>query len=232
MPSLPKTSAGTEVEAFLEAAKKIRLSDTVGERGRLILALDATMSRQPTWDRALAIQSEMFVAAAKASGLDVQLVYFRGFNECLASRWTSDAKALAGLMTKVDCRGGNTQIARVLKHAMQETVKKKVHAVVYVGDAVEESIDGLCQAAGEIGLLATPLFMFLEGNDGGAARAFREMARLSGGAYHQLDSSSPAVLGQLLAAVAAYASGGRAALAKLEKAGNAASRLLFSQMKT
>lgn len=231
MPSLPKASAGTEVESFLEAAKNIQPPDTKGERGRLILALDATMSRQPTWDRALAIQSKMFVEAAKASGLDIQLVYFRGFDECQASRWTSDAKALAGLMSKVDCRGGNTQIARVLKHATQETAKKKVHAVVYVGDAVEENIDGLCQAAGEIGLLATPLFMFLEGNDGGAARAFKEIARLSGGAFHQLDSSSPAILGQLLAAVAAYASGGKAALTRLEKAGNAASRLLLSQMK-
>jgi hypothetical protein len=232
MTSLPKASAGTDIEAFLAAAKSVGPASEPGERGRLILALDATMSRQPTWDRALAIQSEMFVAAAKAKGLEVQLVYFRGFNECQASRWTADAKALAALMTTVDCRGGNTQIGRVLKHAAKETARKKVHAVVYVGDAVEEDIDSLCQAAGEIGLLATPLFMFLEGNDSGAARAFKEMARLSGGAFHQLDSSSPAVLGQLLAAVAAYASGGRVALTRLESAGNAASRLLLSQMKT
>ncbi len=232
MTSLPKASAGTDIEAFLAAAKTVSPASKPGERGRLILALDATMSRQPTWDRALAIQSEMFVEAAKAKGLEVQLVYFRGFNECQASRWTTDAKALAALMTKVDCRGGNTQIGRVLKHAVKETARKKVHAVVYVGDAVEENIDSLCQAAGEIGLLATPLFMFLEGNDSGAARAFTEMARLSGGAFHQLDGSAPAILGQLLAAVAAYASGGRAALAKLESAGNAASRLLLSQMKT
>lgn len=232
MANLPKASARTDIDAFLAAAKSVIPASEPGKRGRLILALDATMSRQPTWDRALAIQAEMFVEAAKAGGLEVQLVYFRGFNECQASRWTADAKSLAALMTKVDCRGGNTQIGRVLKHAVAETAKKKVHAVVYVGDAVEEDIDGLCRAAGEIGLLATPLFMFLEGNDGGAARAFKEMARLSGGAFHQLDSSSPRVLGQLLAAVAAYASGGKAALAKLESTGNRASRLLLAQMKS
>jgi hypothetical protein len=229
MTSLPKPIAGTEIDAFLKASREVPVRNK-GERGRMILALDATLSRQPTWDRAQAIQAEMFVEAAKAGGLDVQLVYFRGFDECRASNWTSNAKALATLMAKVDCRGGNTQIGRVLRHVTCEVNSGKVHAVVYIGDAVEENIDVLCQGAGEIGLLGTPLFMFLEGNDVGAARAFKEMARLSRGAFHHLDGSSPAVLGQLLAAVAAYASGGKVALERLQSAGNGASRLLLSQL--
>lgn len=230
MTTLPKTPENAEIEAFLKAARDIQPARTGGERGRLILAMDATMSRQPTWDRAISIQAEMFSEAARASGLEVQLVYFRGFNECKASAWTSDANGLARLMTKVDCRGGNTQIQRVLRHVAAEAGKKKVHAAVYIGDAVEEGVDGLCQQAGEIGLLGTPLFMFLEGQDRGAEQAYREMARLSRGAFHRLDSGSPAVLGQLLAAVAAYASGGKAALERLQSAGNASSRLLLSQL--
>lgn len=231
MPELRKVGETGEVEAFLETARKVAPPRLAGERGRLILAMDATMSRQPTWDRALAIQAEMFSEAGHASGLDVQLVYFRGFNECQASRWTSDADALARLMSKVDCRGGNTQIGRILRHIKTEAGKNKVHAAVYVGDAVEENIDGLCQLAGEIGILGLPLFMFLEGADAGADRAYREMARLSGGAFHRLDSSSPAVLAQLLRAVAAYVSGGLIALKQLEAAGNQSSRLLLAQLK-
>ncbi len=178
----------------------------------------------------MAIQHSMFSEAAKFSGLEVQLAYFRGFDECRSSGWTTNAQTLAKLMSRVDCRGGNTQIGRLLRHVAIEAAQKKVNAVIYVGDAVEENIDTLCQQAGEIGLLGTPLFMFLEGNDVGAEKAFREMARLGGGAFHQFDSSSPGVLGELLAAVAAYASGGRAAMAQLQSTGNRSSHLLLQQL--
>src|SRR5262245_63914905 len=111
------------------------LAQATGKRVRLIFAMDATMSRRPTWDRALQIQSEMFLETERIGGLDVQLVYFRGFNECRASKWVSEPSALARLMTGVDCRGGNTQIGKVLTHIKAEAAKAKVNAVVYVGDA-------------------------------------------------------------------------------------------------
>ena len=117
--------------------------ETGGGRGRLIFAMDATMSRQPTWDLALGLQSEMFAAVRDIGGLDVQLIYFRGFGECRASKWVSDPSALARLMTTVDCRGGHTQIGKVLLHARKETEKERVGALVYVGDAMEERIDDL-----------------------------------------------------------------------------------------
>jgi hypothetical protein len=219
------------VESFLDAARRSAVS-TPGStgKGRLVLAMDATMSRQPMWDRALAIQSEMFAEAGKASGLNVQLVYFRGFDECRASKWTNNAQALARLMTTVECRGGNTQICRVLKHIKTEATAGKVNAAVYVGDAVEENIDGLCRLAGELGLLGVPLFMFQDGIDAGAQKAFRELARLSRGAYHRLDSQSTAILRQLLGAVAAYAAGGKEALERLKSRGNSASVLLLTQL--
>lgn len=219
-----------EVSAFIEAAKRVSPTPQKRGKGRLVLAMDATMSRQPMWDRALAIQSEMFTEAGKVSGLDVQLVYFRGFDECRASKWTGDATGLARLMTGVECRGGNTQIGRVLKHIQAEARAGKVNAAVYVGDAVEEGIDGLCRLAGELGLLGVPLFMFQDGSDPGAAKAFREMARLSHGAYHQLGPRATAILRQLLGAVAAYAAGGREALESLKGAGGSASQLLLSQL--
>jgi hypothetical protein len=220
-----ETSNSPSVDAFLEDVKKMPNASGVG---RLVFAMDATMSRQPTWDTALSIQGQMFMEAKKAGGLAVQLVFFRGFNECKSSRWVSDPEALATMMAKVDCRGGNTQIGRVLTHVKQETAKSKLNAVIFVGDACEENVDSLCQAAGEIGLLGVPLFMFQEGTDGVAERAFREIAKLTRGAYFRLDSASPKVLAELLAAVAAYATGGKQALEA--KSGQAA-RALLSQLK-
>ncbi len=44
--------------------------------GKLVFAMDATMSRQPSWDAALQTQAEMFREAGRIGGLDVQLVYF------------------------------------------------------------------------------------------------------------------------------------------------------------
>ena len=172
-----------DVSAFLEKVRGLPPVAKSSGGGKLVFAMDATMSRQPSWDRALSIQAEMFAETARIGGLDVQLVYFRGFDECRASKWISNPTALAKLMTKVDCRGGNTQIGRVLSHVKNELRKTKVNAVVYVGDAMEESIDALCQSAGEIGLQGTPIFTFQEGNDGAAERCFREMAKLSKGAY-------------------------------------------------
>ena len=65
----------------------------------------------------------------------------------------------------------------------RESELKKVQALVYVGDAMEEAIDDLCAAAGELGLRGIPAFMFQEGHDAIAEQAYREIARLSRGAY-------------------------------------------------
>ena len=51
-----------------------------------------------------------------------------------------------------------------------------------------------------------------------AERCFRQVARLSGGAYAPFDARSPQVLRDLLSAVAVYAAGGRKALAQFGRA--------------
>ncbi len=227
---LPANS-GEDIDQFLATVRSMPPVEHKGSgRGRLIFAMDATMSRQPTWDTALQIQAEMFQETGRIGGLDVQLVYFRGFRESQSSKWVNDPESLARLMTQVDCRGGNTQIARVLKHIRREKGKGGVNAVVYVGDAMEENVDKLCQIAGEIGLLGVPMFMFQEGHDSIAEQAFREIARLTRGAYCRFDRSSARQLRELLSAVAVYAAGGRQALADYAgKSGQG--RLLLEQMK-
>jgi hypothetical protein len=203
------------IESFLDEAKRLGPVASGSPQARLIFALDATMSRQPTWDLACRVQAEMFTAASQAGGLLVQLVYFRGFDECRSSRWVSDPRALLDLMTKIDCRGGQTQIARVLRHVRSEASRSPLKVLVYVGDAMEEPIDDLCTLAGELGLLGVKAFMFHEGHDPDAAQAFREMARLTGGAYARFDIGAPHALAELLRGAAAYAASGVEGLARL-----------------
>lgn len=213
--SVPEqVSSAQEVSGFLEKVNALAASKTSGARGRLIFAMDATMSRQPTWDMALGLQAGMFSAVKAVGGLDVQLVYFRGFGECRSSKWVADPEALAKLMTQVSCRGGHTQIGRVLSHARSETDSNTVNALIYVGDCMEENIDDLSAIAGELGLLGVPVFLFQEGNEPSAQTGFREIARLTGGAYCRFDAGSAAQLRELLSAVAVYAAGGRKALEK------------------
>ena len=215
-----------EVDAFLRDLQRAPKPPPSGGRGRLIFALDATASREPSWDRACRIQGEMFEATAALGGLDVKLVYYRGFNECKASRWMSNAADLHRVMRAVSCLGGETQIERVLAHAIGETKRQRVNALVFVGDAMEENVDRLCQLAGELGLNGVPIFLFHEGGNPIVARAFQQMAKLSRGAYLRFDLASADRLKDLLGAVAVYAAGGYRALSAYgEKKGGEVLRL-------
>lgn len=226
-----KASLRPDVAAFLDQVKSLGPSVTAGKRGRLIFALDATMSRQPTWDSACALQADMFREAAATGGLDIQLVYFRGLGECGASQWVADSAKLAQLMSRIDCRGGRTQISKVLSHARKENEAQKVQALVYVGDAMEENIDDLCTYAGDLGLRGVPVFMFQEGGDPVAENAYREIARLSRGAYCRFDTGAAHELGELLRAVAAYAAGGMKALNNLSARNDRGAQKLLAQLK-
>jgi hypothetical protein len=225
------TSNRSEIDAFLAQVKGLDPTVAPGSRGRLIFALDATMSRQPLWDTACRLQADMFREAAAIGGLDVQLLYYRGLSECRASRWMSQAERLAEVMSRIDCRGGHTQISKVLAHAKRETQLKKVQALVFVGDAMEESLDDLCHSAGELGLLGVPAFTFQEGADQIAEQALREIARLTRGAYCRFDPGAAHQLGELLRAAAAYAAGGIRALADLSARRQAGAIRLLEQMR-
>src|SRR5437660_10668998 len=130
-----------EIDAFIKRARSLAPTTAAGRRGRLILPLDATMSRQPTWDTACRLQAEMFREAAAIGGLDVQLVYYRGFGECRSSGWVSNGERLAQLMSRIDCRGGHTQIGKILVHARRETERAGVQALVFIGAAMGGALD-------------------------------------------------------------------------------------------
>ena len=221
----------SEIAAFLGALE--RAPRPTGRQGRLIFGLDATASRERTWDRACHIQAEMFRETASLGGLSMQLAYYRGFGELHATPWTSDSAALTRHMTGVTCLGGRTQIARLLRHAGRETRKEKVDAMVFVGDCVEDDVDEMCHVAGKLGLVGLPVFVFHEIGDPAARPALQQVARLSGGAYCPFDERSAARLSALLRAVAVYAAGGRRALEHYgRERPSEALRLLTSQLRT
>ncbi len=220
-----------DVEAFLKKVTSIPQRFRAESTGRLIFAIDATASRQPTWDHACHLQREMFDAAAEAGSLELQIAYFRGFGEFRATPWTIDSRALIGPMSRVQCLGGHTQIAKVLKHSLKQTQKKTVNALVFVGDCMEEDADQLCHIAGQLGIHKVPIFVFQEGNDPTADICFRQIAKLSGGAYCRFNAGSASMLKTLLKAVAVYAAGGRKALENYSQKVGGETLLLARQIK-
>jgi hypothetical protein len=210
-------SARRDINSFLEKAAQTPRIKSTGGRGRLIFAMDATASREAAWDHASRLQADMFTEAAALGGLDIQLCYYRGYGEFEASPWLSNSQDLLRRMTGVSCQGGYTQIEKVLRHAVAETRRKKIDALVFVGDCLEENIDELCRIAGELALLGVPLFIFHEGYDPVAAMGFKQLAELTHGAYCPFDSTSAQQLKELLGAVAVYAAGGRKALENYHK---------------
>jgi hypothetical protein len=215
MTNLP-TRVSKQVENFL--AKQPRMV-------RLIFALDATMSREETWGRARELQSQMFTEAGKLGMLQIQLVYFRGLDECWASHWTNNAQELARIMARIQCEGGYTQIGKILAHIRKENTAQKVSAAIFVGDAMEEDHGTLCDAAAALGV---PLFLFQEDSDSEVEKTFREMARVSNGAFARFEPGAEAKLAELLRAVAAFATGG---LQALENQNTDSARRLLTQMK-
>jgi hypothetical protein len=195
----------------------------VPARARLSFALDATASRQETWDMATKVQAEMFAAA---SGLEVQLAHYRGLDQFVVSAWTSNSGALAGIMTKIFCRAGPTQIRRVLEHAHLENQREKVNALIIVSDACEEHPGDLYDAARA--LCDVPVFLFQEGDTPIISEIYGEIAKITGGALARFDAGAASRLADLLKAVAAYASGGMTALAAQK---TEAATLLLGQVK-
>ena len=229
---LNKTGANTSIDEFLTKVDQLPARNADGSRaGRLIFAMDATASRAPTWDMACRLQGDMFSKTRSIGELHLQLVFFRGYDECKSSSWLSSSEKLVRLMSSVQCLAGQTQIERVLKHALSEARQGEVDALVYVGDAMEEDVDKLGALAGQLKLYQLPMFIFQEGKNPRATRAFEQFAKLSGGAHCQLDYNSAAELGELLNAAAVYAAGGKKALDDYARLAGTSSRNLLRQLK-
>ena len=210
---------------------------TQATRGRLIFALDATASREGMWDLAAQLQSQMFEEAAKIGGLDIQLLYYRGSGRnsinavdvrcaraCQSNEQRSDARP--GPPRSHACSGTSersTSARRSARRSSSATPCEELPSDLY---AVAES-------------LGVPLFVFQEGSNWAVPPVcdppplkvetiFRELARLTNGAYGKFDAGAAMQLGELLRAVAAFAVGGVRALANQH---TDSARKLLGQMK-
>lgn len=225
-------SGNAQIQNFLNKLAVTPNIQATKSRSRLLFAMDATASREPTWDTACQIQGEMFAQTDAMGGLDVQLAYYRGYKDFRATPWISSSADLIPYMTRVRCLGGHTQVERLLRYAVKETAKQKINALVFVGDCLEEDLDQVCATAGELGIMGVPCFLFHEGHEPNASNAFRQIAALTNGAYCRFDSSSAAQLKELLAAVAVYAAGGRRALSDYSKGKTSPILQIAQQMDT
>lgn len=210
-------SGNQDINRFLTKVRSTPVVKRAERKGKLIFGLDATASREASWVQACQIQAEMFSETAALGGLAIQLCYYRGLNDFYASPWFGDSRLLLQSMSEVTCLGGHTQIEQLLHHTIRSSKQDKVNALVFVGDCMEEPVDRLCQLAGELGMLGVPIFIFHEGGEAVAAKAFRQMAQLSRGAYCPFDAGSAKQLRDLLSAVAVYAAGGLQALVDFQK---------------
>ena len=216
-PNLPASHA-KQVAEFLRKQRTAR--------GRIAFVIDATASREPTWDAASQLQAEMFSEAARLGSLELMVVYFRGADEVGASNWTSDARELQHFMGRIRCEGGYTKYARAFERVRQEHQRQPINAVIIIGDMIEEKPPSPIYDA--VAGLGVPCFCFQEGNDPELRPVFEKIRDLTGGAYHAFDAGSIAQLRELLQAVARFAVGGLTALEDLH---TPSAHKLLGQMK-
>ncbi len=228
----PKSLAthSTSVKAFLDQASKIPVTADSHTTGRLVFGMDATASREPCWDTACQIQADMFTETAALGQLQIQLCYYQGYNEFHATAWSKNALQLQQQMTSVHCKAGQTQIRRILEHTALQTGSQKINALVFIGDCMEESADDVLRTAGKLTLRGIPAFMFQEGYNLLAEQTFREISRITRGAYCRFDQSSARQLRALLSAVATYTMGGVRALKSVQQRNSALSNEIIKQL--
>ena len=210
MKKLPTSKSS--VGEFLEAAKRFPVPRD--SQTRLIFAMDATQSREPTWDLATSLHAELFTTA-RQEDLAVQLVYYRGHFDFFATHWNDSADGLLQTMQRVQCLAGITQISRVLSHTIKEAQQSTLKALAFVGDACEEEPKKLYDIAGQLALYRLPVFMFQEGHNPYVAQIFGGIAQLTNGAHIPFQPGSAQQFAELLRAVAAYATGGIDAIKNL-----------------
>ena len=163
---VPAARKQGEVDAFLRQVAAMPAARPAAGRGRLIFAMDATASREPSWDRACRIQGEMFEATA-ASGRP-RRCNWSSIAASTNARRAGGSPIRASLhraMRAVFCVGGETQIARVLRHALDRGEGRTGQRA-----GLRRRRDGgiarrADRAGGRAGLLGVPVFLFHEGGN-------------------------------------------------------------------
>ena len=187
-------------------------------RGRLMFALDATASREPTWAIARDLQAKMFREAAPIGRLDcpagllsgrrvpsVEMGVKRG-----ATRATDEPDRLSGRLY-ADWQGPRACTSR-------DRESRQSRHWYSSATPWKRTSSTLAAMAGKLGTQGVPIFLFQEGRDAAVRSAFRLLALKSGGAYFEFNPDASRAVEQLseqLNAVARLAVGDAEALERI-----------------
>jgi hypothetical protein len=240
------SEAGQRMDAALAKLREAGLKKPSPRVSRLIFGLDLTGSREHSLHQARIATAAMFESVKALGEVAVKLIYFRGGRECNVGEWHNDPANVSREMLKLSCKIGETQIARMLYHALAENFKltlagepdsTHISGVVFIGDHSEDYPELLLQHATELGRQSMPIFVFHEISDHDerslqARPVFERMAELSGGVYVEFRPDSGAVLKELLSNIAAFSAAGvegveRMALPATSEARQLRSRLML-----
>ena len=175
--------------------------------------IDATASREHTWEQAQTIQAKMFKAVSGLKAVSLRLVYF-GDNRLTALGWENNPNSVARHMAAVRCHAGLTQIIEGLQSFINEGPEEKAAAIILIGDCFEENSGQAERAAILLKEKGIKLFSFIEGDDPTAQFVFRRLSEITGGKFARFGSDLP--LSDLCEGVALLASGGEKALGRLK----------------
>jgi len=175
--------------------------------------IDATGSREQTWELAQTIQAKMFQAVSGLKAVSLRLVYF-GNNRLTALGWDNNPNSVAKHMAAVRCRTGLTQIIEGLQSFIDERPDGKAAAIILIGDCFEESSSQAERAAILLKEKGIKVFSFVEGYDPTAQSVFRRISEITGGKFARFGSNMP--LSDLCEGVVLLASGGEKALGRLK----------------
>jgi hypothetical protein len=115
---------------------------------RVLFAV-ANHARSPGWDRAKALQRQMFNAAA-GSGLQMKFAFWGRDNAAgvrhfrITEHWIADPDEMAGHMDRHECNCG---CYVHMRSVLEQAVKENADAVIIVGDAFHDDQDSLDDAA-------------------------------------------------------------------------------------
>jgi hypothetical protein len=200
---------------------------------RVIIAL-ANHGRSPGWDRAKVLERQMFDAAA-GSGLEMKFAFYgpddaAGVRRCrITKRWITDPDDMGGVMDRAECGCGcYVNVRDVLAQAVKEAEDRPLRAVIIVGDAFHDDLDGLDEAAISANRLwraGTQVFLIQLGDEPITASKLKYLKRVSGATYFPFDlSKQERQFTEMWTAMSTFAAGGEQAVKT--RGGQAATLLL------
>jgi hypothetical protein len=216
-------------------ARAVHRPDTalnLPDRGCLGMVIDATASRDASWNAAKKIQRQLFARVSGDNRMVLRLVVMRGggFKDY---GWHTDGEKLGSLIDRMQTDSGNTRIVDSLRAFIREPGGHKPAALILVGDCCEEKNADVLNAARELSQNGIRVYAFHEtvggttdrrANNSNAENLFRQVAAITGGAFAKFGNGMP--LADLCNAVAAYCAGGEEALKALGRRGDRAAQQL------